>query len=99
MLIRLPLILIIISEDSYFLKMIMLFNFVGTLTQAKMGVGRITFPSEGSVQGQLSSLAQTMKFVETFSISIFSQTVSYFFKMITLISLGRYPYSNQNGYR
>ena len=42
------------SEDSasYFLKMIMLINFVGTLTQAKMGVGRITFPSEGSVRGK-----------------------------------------------
>ena len=51
-------ILIIISEDSTsnFLKMIMLINFVGTLTQAKMGggggVGRITFPSEGSMRGQ-----------------------------------------------
>ena len=47
-------ILIIIYEDSasYFLKMIMLINFVGTLTQAKMGVGRITFPSEGSMRGQ-----------------------------------------------
>ena len=35
-------ILFIKSEDSasYFLKMIMLINFVGTLTQAKMGVGR-----------------------------------------------------------
>ena len=34
-------ILIMISEDSasYFLTMIMLINFVGTLTQAKMGVG------------------------------------------------------------
>ena len=31
-----PLILIIIFEDSYFLKMIMLFNFVGTLTQIKI---------------------------------------------------------------
>ena len=38
----------------------------------------------------MSSLAQTTNFVETFSISIFPQTVSYFFKMITLISLGRY---------
>ena len=32
--------------------MIMLINFVGTLTQAKMGVGRITFPSEGFMRGQ-----------------------------------------------
>ena len=47
-----PLILIIISKDSYFLKMILLFNFVGTLTEAKMGVGRITFPSKGSMRGQ-----------------------------------------------
>ena len=47
----------------------------------------------------MSSLAQTANFVETFSVSIFPQTVSYFFKMITLISLDRYPYSNQNGYR
>ena len=57
-------ILIIISEDSasYFLKMSMLINFVYTLIQAKMvcvggggggcGVGRITFPSEGSMRGQ-----------------------------------------------
>ena len=47
-----PLILIIISEDFYFLKMIMLFIFVCTLTQSKMRVGRITFPSEGSMRGQ-----------------------------------------------
>ena len=45
------------------------------------------------------SLAQTTNFVETFSISIFPQMVSYFFKTITLISLDRYPYSNHNGYR
>ena len=30
----------------------MLINFVGTLTQAKMGVGRITFLSKGSMRGQ-----------------------------------------------
>ena len=45
---------IIISTDSasYFLKMSMLISLVGTLTQARMGVGRVTFLSKGHMRGQ-----------------------------------------------
>ena len=37
----------IISEDSvsYFLKVIMLYSLVGTLTQTRMGIDRMTFYS------------------------------------------------------
>ena len=82
----------------------MLINFVGTLTQAKMGggggVGRITFPSEGSMRGQYVFFSANYELcIDIFYFNISTDSVSYFFKMITLISLGRYPYSNQNGYR
>ena len=36
----------------YFLQMIMLISFVDTLTQTRMGVGRVTFPSKGPMRGQ-----------------------------------------------
>ena len=83
-------ILIIISEDSasYFLKMIMLINFVGTLTQAETGVGRITFPSEGSMRGQYVFFSANYELcINIFYFNISTDSVSYFFKMITLISL------------
>ena len=44
---------IIIPTDSasYFLKMSLLISLAGTLTQARMGVGRVTFLSKGSMGG------------------------------------------------
>ena len=35
----------------YFLEIIMLISFVGTLTLTRMGVGRVTFPGEGAHEG------------------------------------------------
>ena len=64
--------------------MIMLINFVGTLTQAKMGVGRITFSTEGSLRGQYVFYELC---IDIFYFNISTDSVSCFFKMITLISL------------
>ena len=66
----------------------MLINFVGTLTQAKMGVGRITFSSEGSLRGQYVFFSANYELcIDIFYFNISTDSVSYFFKMITLISL------------
>ena len=45
---------IIFSTDStsYFLKMSVLISLVGTLTQARMGVGMVTFLSKGPMREQ-----------------------------------------------
>ena len=40
------------DSASYFLKTSMLISLVGILSQAKMGVGRVTFLSKGPMRGQ-----------------------------------------------
>ena len=60
---------IIISTDSasYFLKKRMLISLLGTLTQARMGVCRVTFLSKGSMRGQYVFLtAKYVLFIDVF---------------------------------
>ena len=40
------------GSASYFLKMNMLFSLAGTLTQARVGVGRAIFLIKGAMRGQ-----------------------------------------------
>ena len=40
------------SSSSYFIKKNMLISLVVILTQARMGVGRVTFLSKGPMRGQ-----------------------------------------------
>ena len=74
---------IIISTDSasYFLKMRMLISLVGTLTQARMGLGRFTFLSKGSIRGQIIFL--TAKYVLFIDVFYFS----YYFRRFSLLFL------------
>ena len=69
----------------------MLISLVGTLTQARMGVGRAIFLSKGTMRGQYFFLVAKYMFffLWTFSISniISADTISYFLKMSMLISL------------
>ena len=66
----------------------MLMNFVGTLTQAKIGVGSMTFSSEGSLRGQYVFFSANYElYIDVFYFNISADSVSYLFKMITLISL------------
>ena len=46
---------IMISDGSvsYFLKTIMLISWVGTLTQTRMEIRRVTFPHKGPIRGQI----------------------------------------------
>ena len=56
----------VISTDSasYFLKMSMLISLADTLSQDRMGVGRVTFLSKGSLRGQYVFLTMlTEKYV------------------------------------
>ena len=60
---------IIISTDSasHFLKTSMLISLVGILTQARMGVGRVTFLSKGPMRGQYVFItAKYMLFMDVF---------------------------------
>ena len=81
----------IFSTDSatYFLTMRMLISSVGTLTQARMGVGRVTFLSKGPMSiclpyDKIRTCHRRFLFQLLFPQT---QSVSYFLKMIMLISL------------
>ena len=72
---------IIISTDSasYFLKKSMLISLVGTLTQGRMGVCRVTFLSKGHMRGQYVFL--TAKYVLFIDVFYFS----YYFRRLSLL--------------
>ena len=76
------------STASYFLKMSILTSLVGILTQARMGVGMVTFLSKGPMRGQYVFLTSIHAFYGLFSISVIISTdsVSYCLKMIMLIT-------------
>ena len=67
----------------------MLINLVGILTQARMGVGRVTFLSKGPMRGQYVFITAKYVLFMDFSISVIISTysVSYCLKMIMLITL------------
>ena len=70
---------IIISTDSasYCLKMIMLISLVDTLTQARMGVGRVTFPSKWPMRGHYVFLtAKYVLFIDFFYFIYYLRTQS-----------------------
>ena len=75
------LISIIISTDSgsYFLKKSMLTSLLGTLTEARMGVCRVTFLSKGPMSGQYVFL--TAKYILFIDVFYFS----YYFRRLSLI--------------
>ena len=67
----------------------MLISLVGILTQARMGVGRVTFLSKGPMRGQYVFSTAKYVLLWTFSNSVIISTdsVSYCLKMIMLITL------------
>ena len=78
----------------------MLNSLVGILTQARMGVGRVTFLSKGPMRGQyVFIMAKYVLFMDVFYFS-------YYFHRLSLLLpkndyayyFGRYPDSNQNGW-
>ena len=76
----------------------MLISLVGILTQARMGVGKVTFLNKGPMRGQYVFI--TAKYVLFMDVVIIStDSVSYCLKMIMLITLvGTLTQtSNQNG--
>ena len=73
-----------LSSASYLLKMSMLISLFGTLTQARMGVGSVTFLSKGPMRGQY--VFPTTKYTFSISVIISADSVPYFLKMIMLIN-------------
>ena len=67
--------------------MIKLISLVCTLTQTKMGVGRVAFPSMGLMKGQYVFLVTIPKFSYILSFIISGGSSSDFIKMRMLISL------------
>ena len=53
--------LVFFGTHPQFIEMIMLISFVGTLTETIMGVGGVTFPSNGSMGAQYVFLMQNLK--------------------------------------
>ena len=64
----------------------MLITFVGTLTQTRIEVGRVTFPGKGSIRGQYVFL-MAKSLSHKFPIIISGGSVSYFIEMVMLINL------------
>ena len=66
------------SRDSYFLEMVMLISLEGSLTQTKMGVGRVTLPSKGPARSQyICLMGKSQSFVGfLFLINISGESVS-----------------------
>ena len=65
-----------------------------SLTQARMGIGRVTFPSKGPIRGQnIFLMAQSQIFIcFIHSILRSEDSASYFLRMIILISLVGTPW-------
>ena len=55
---------------SYFLEMSMLISLKGTLTQTRMGIGRVTLPSKGPMKGQFVFLITISKMFDRFCIQL-----------------------------
>ena len=78
----------------------MLISMVGILTQARMGVGRVTFLSIGPMRGQYVFLmAKYVLFMDVFYFSYYFHRLSLFITLKWVAYyFGRYPDSNQNGW-
>ena len=82
---------VIISGDSvsYLHEMVVLISLDGTLTQTRIGTGRVTFPSKRTMTGQYGVLiAKFQIFIRfIFAIVISGDSAFYYNEKITLISL------------